>query len=81
MGNCEDPTSPPNGNVEVNECKRVARFSCMTDYTLAGEANVTCDDSGSWTADFPTCEHGDNSAHTGNDGMGSEGGNNGERLL
>ena len=55
-GTCDNPTSPENGNVELNACRRGAMFSCMTNYKLIGEAEVTCDDNGAWSANFPVCE-------------------------
>ena len=57
--NCSTPTSPPNGQVSHTAGTtfgQTATYSCNTGYNLLGSNTRTCQATGSWSGDTPTCQ-------------------------
>ena len=54
---CGSLTSPPNGQVTVSTTtfNSLATYACNTGFTLEGNMQRTCQDSGFWSGTDPTC--------------------------
>ena len=55
---CEALVSPENGNVVTsgNGVGDVGTYSCDSDFILKGSDTTTCEDTGMWSEEMPTCE-------------------------
>ncbi|XP_022089140.1 sushi domain-containing protein 2-like isoform X2 [Acanthaster planci] len=55
---CSSLDVPPNGAKEVSRSTLggVASFTCDDGYTLRGESELTCQETGTWSGEVPTCE-------------------------
>ncbi|KAL4236644.1 hypothetical protein ACF0H5_005029 [Mactra antiquata] len=55
---CEAVSDPTNGYVNISDDTNgatLAIYSCLSDYVLYGNSNITCTPAGVWSSEPPTC--------------------------